>query len=109
MARWDRGWWRTRYRPGQRALRAYVNGELRQTGTPDLIFKVAPLIEYISEFMTLEQDDVILTGTPEGICYVYPGDVLKVEAVDSGRWRTRSWPKRICRPVERRDITDDSG
>ncbi len=34
--------------------------------------------------MTLEQDDVILTGTPEGISYVHPGDVLKVEAVGVG-------------------------
>ncbi len=71
--------------PDNVQLRAYVNGELRQEGhTSNLIFKVAPLIEYISEFMTLEQDDVILTGTPEGISYVQPGDVLKVEAVGVG-------------------------
>jgi 5-oxopent-3-ene-1,2,5-tricarboxylate decarboxylase / 2-hydroxyhepta-2,4-diene-1,7-dioate isomerase len=71
--------------PDNVELRAYVNGELRQQGhTSNLIHKVAPLIEYISEFMTLEQDDVILTGTPEGISYVQPGDVLKVEAVGIG-------------------------
>ncbi len=71
--------------PDNVQLRAYVNGELRQEGhTSNLIFKVAPLIEYISEFMTLEQDDVILTGTPEGISFVKPGDMLKVEAVGVG-------------------------
>lgn len=71
--------------PDNVQLRAYVNGELRQEGhTSNLIFKVAPLIEYISEFMTLEPDDVILTGTPEGISFVQPGDVLKVEAVGVG-------------------------
>jgi 5-oxopent-3-ene-1,2,5-tricarboxylate decarboxylase / 2-hydroxyhepta-2,4-diene-1,7-dioate isomerase len=76
--------------PDNVQLRAYVNGELRQEGhTSNLIFKVAALIEYISEFMTLEQDDVILTGTPEGISYVQPGDVLKVEAVGVGALENR--------------------
>ncbi|HVX29148.1 MAG TPA: fumarylacetoacetate hydrolase family protein [Nitrolancea sp.] len=71
--------------PDNVELRAYVNGELRQQGhTSNLIHKVGPIIEYISEFMTLEPNDVILTGTPEGISYVQPGDVLKVEAVGIG-------------------------
>jgi 5-oxopent-3-ene-1,2,5-tricarboxylate decarboxylase/2-hydroxyhepta-2,4-diene-1,7-dioate isomerase len=71
--------------PDNVELRAYVNGELRQQGhTSNLIHKVAPIIEYISEFMTLEPNDVILTGTPEGISYVQPGDVLRVEAVGIG-------------------------
>ena len=34
--------------------------------------------------MTLEPDDVILTGTPEGISFVKPGDTLKVEVVGIG-------------------------
>lgn len=71
--------------PDNVTLRAYVNGELRQEGhTSKLIFGVAALIEYISEFMTLEPDDVILTGTPEGISYVQPGDVLRVEVEGVG-------------------------
>ncbi len=76
--------------PDNVQLRAYVNGELRQEGhTSNLIFKVAPIIEYISEFMTLEQDDVILTGTPEGISFIQPGDVLRVEAVGVGALENR--------------------
>ncbi|MBX6343086.1 MAG: fumarylacetoacetate hydrolase family protein, partial [Thermomicrobiaceae bacterium] len=66
-------------------LRAYVNGELRQRGnTSMLIHQVPALIEYISDFMTLEPDDVILTGTPEGISFVQPGDVLRVEVEGVG-------------------------
>ncbi len=61
-------------------LRAYVNGELRQSGnTKQLIRKAPELIEYISEFMTLEENDVILTGTPKGVSHVYAGDVMRLE------------------------------
>jgi 5-oxopent-3-ene-1,2,5-tricarboxylate decarboxylase / 2-hydroxyhepta-2,4-diene-1,7-dioate isomerase len=71
--------------PDNLELRAFVNDELRQSGhTSKLIFKVADIIAYISEFMTLEPDDVILTGTPEGISYVNPGDVLRVEVEGVG-------------------------
>jgi 5-oxopent-3-ene-1,2,5-tricarboxylate decarboxylase/2-hydroxyhepta-2,4-diene-1,7-dioate isomerase len=66
--------------PGQLGLRTYVNGELRQTGnTRDLVYSVAELIEYITDFMTLEAGDMIWTGTPEGISHVYPGDVMRLE------------------------------
>lgn len=66
--------------PTNLELRAYVNGELRQTGNTSLLVRDIPaLIEYISEFMTLEPNDVILTGTPKGISHVYPGDVMRLE------------------------------
>ncbi|AFV76023.1 fumarylacetoacetate hydrolase family protein [Thermus oshimai] len=61
-------------------LRAYVNGELRQEGhTSRMLFSVAELLEYITEFMTLEPYDVLLTGTPKGISRVLPGDVMRLE------------------------------
>lgn len=61
-------------------LRAYVNGELRQEGhTSRMLFSVAELLEYITEFMTLEPLDVLLTGTPKGISRVRPGDVMRLE------------------------------
>jgi 5-oxopent-3-ene-1,2,5-tricarboxylate decarboxylase/2-hydroxyhepta-2,4-diene-1,7-dioate isomerase len=61
-------------------LRTYVNGELRQEGnTSTLLRDIPTLIEYISEFMTLNPYDVILTGTPEGISHIYPGDELRLE------------------------------
>jgi 5-oxopent-3-ene-1,2,5-tricarboxylate decarboxylase/2-hydroxyhepta-2,4-diene-1,7-dioate isomerase len=66
--------------PSNLELRAYVNGELRQTGNTSLLVRDVPaLIEYISAFMTLDPEDVILTGTPKGISHVYPGDVMRLE------------------------------
>jgi 5-oxopent-3-ene-1,2,5-tricarboxylate decarboxylase/2-hydroxyhepta-2,4-diene-1,7-dioate isomerase len=66
--------------PHNLELRAYVNGELRQTGnTANFVRNVPALIEYITEFMTLNEDDIILTGTPKGISHVYPGDVMRLE------------------------------
>jgi 5-oxopent-3-ene-1,2,5-tricarboxylate decarboxylase/2-hydroxyhepta-2,4-diene-1,7-dioate isomerase len=66
--------------PHELELRAFVNGELRQKGTTaGMIRKVPELIEYISEFMTLGENDVILTGTPKGVSHVYPGDVMRLE------------------------------
>jgi 2-keto-4-pentenoate hydratase/2-oxohepta-3-ene-1,7-dioic acid hydratase in catechol pathway len=45
-----------------------VNGQRRQTGnTATMIFSVAEIISYLSEFMVLEPGDVITTGTPPGV------------------------------------------
>jgi 5-oxopent-3-ene-1,2,5-tricarboxylate decarboxylase/2-hydroxyhepta-2,4-diene-1,7-dioate isomerase len=66
--------------PHDLELRAFVNGELRQKGTTaGMIRKVPELIEHISQFMTLGENDVILTGTPKGVSHVYPGDVMRLE------------------------------
>jgi 5-oxopent-3-ene-1,2,5-tricarboxylate decarboxylase / 2-hydroxyhepta-2,4-diene-1,7-dioate isomerase len=66
--------------PHDLELRAYVNGELRQKGhTGAMVRRIPELIEHISEFMTLEEDDVILTGTPKGVSPVRPGDVMRLE------------------------------
>lgn len=66
--------------PHNLELRAYVNGELRQQGNTNLLVRNIPaIIEYITEFMTLEPNDVLLTGTPKGLSHIYPGDVVRVE------------------------------
>lgn len=66
--------------PGAANLRVYVNDELRQQGnTAGLIRSCEELIAYITEFMTLEENDIILTGTPKGLSHVYPGDVMRLE------------------------------
>jgi 5-oxopent-3-ene-1,2,5-tricarboxylate decarboxylase / 2-hydroxyhepta-2,4-diene-1,7-dioate isomerase len=66
--------------PHDLELRAYVNGELRQKGsTSQMIRGVDELIAYISDFMTLEENDIILTGTPKGISHVRPGDTMRLE------------------------------
>ncbi len=62
----------------------WVNGEVRQqSNTRHLIFDVAGLVEYASKFYTLLPGDVIMTGTPEGVSPVAPGDVMvaKIETV----------------------------
>ena len=57
-----------------------VNGEVRQRGsTKDMIFPVAALISYVSRFMTLEAGDVLITGTPEGVSEIRPGDLVRAE------------------------------
>jgi len=61
--------------PANLDLRTFVNGRQTQSGnTRDLIFDVPYLIEYLSAFMTLSTGDVILTGTPQGVENVMPGD-----------------------------------
>lgn len=57
-----------------------VNGEVLQDGnTNDLIFGIPALIEYITEWITLEAGDVIATGTPAGVAPVKVGDVIEIE------------------------------
>jgi 2-keto-4-pentenoate hydratase/2-oxohepta-3-ene-1,7-dioic acid hydratase in catechol pathway len=57
-----------------------VNGELRQRGsTSDMVFPPKVLVSYISQIMTLEPGDVILTGTPSGVGELHPGDTVEVE------------------------------
>ena len=55
-----------------------VNGEVRQNGnTKDMVFGVPQLIRYCSEIMTLEEGDLILTGTPSGVGPVRSGDIIE--------------------------------
>lgn len=63
-----------------------VNGETRQDGNSNkLIFGIAHLVSYLSQFMTLEPGDVVSTGTPPGVGmgfdppqYMKPGDVVEL-------------------------------
>jgi 2-keto-4-pentenoate hydratase/2-oxohepta-3-ene-1,7-dioic acid hydratase in catechol pathway len=57
-----------------------INGVVKQRGsTADMIFPIAVLIEYISKNMTLEEGDVIATGTPSGVSPIAHGDTVEVE------------------------------
>ncbi len=67
-------------------LRTLVNGRVTQEGnTRDMIFDIPVLIEYLSGFMTLQADDIILTGTPEGLAGVQVGDevITEIEGIGS--------------------------
>jgi 2-keto-4-pentenoate hydratase/2-oxohepta-3-ene-1,7-dioic acid hydratase in catechol pathway len=76
-------------------VRTRLNGETLQDGnTDDLIFDIATLVNEISEVMTLEPGDVIITGTPYGVGFVRkpplfmkPGDICEVEIEGIGTLR----------------------
>ncbi|MEU6020046.1 fumarylacetoacetate hydrolase family protein [Micromonospora sp. NPDC047134] len=82
--------------PQQLGLRCSVNGILRQDGnTKNMIFGVAEIIHYVSQFMVLEPGDVINTGTPAGVAlgmpdpkpYLRGGEVIEMEIDGLGRQR----------------------
>lgn len=57
-----------------------VNGQIRQkANTRELILDVPALIEFATAFYTLQPGDVIITGTPEGVASIQPGDTMVAE------------------------------
>jgi len=57
-----------------------VNGAERQHGRArDMVFSIPALVAYVSQVMTLEQGDLIATGTPAGVGPLRAGDVVEVE------------------------------
>ncbi|MDQ4215742.1 fumarylacetoacetate hydrolase family protein [Microbacterium capsulatum] len=75
-------------------LRSFVNGEPRQdSSTDDMVFTVPELVHHLSQVMTLEPGDLILTGTPQGVAlsgrfpYLKPGDVVEVDIDGLGSQR----------------------
>ena len=82
--------------PHQLGLWLEVNGQCMQNGnTRNFIFGVPQVISYISQFMTLEAGDVVLTGTPAGVglgqkptpIFLKPGDVMRLGADGLGEQR----------------------
>ncbi len=82
--------------PQALAMRLEVNGKRVQTGSSaTMIFGVARLVSYLSEFMTLEPGDIITTGTPPGVgmgqkpepWYLKPGDVVTLGIEKLGEQR----------------------
>lgn len=55
-----------------------VNGEVRQCDSPGLmLFRLPRILHEISKVMTLEKDDIVLTGTPKGVGPVVHGDLIE--------------------------------
>ena len=66
-------------------LRTLVDGDVMQDGTTaDMVHDIPKLISYASQAFTLLPGDVILTGTPEGVGPVQPGQRVSVEVQDIG-------------------------
>lgn len=75
-------------------LRSHVNGEPRQdSSTADMIFPIDHIVWHLSQFLTLEPGDLVLTGTPQGVAlsgrfpYLAPGDVVDIEIEGLGAQR----------------------
>ena len=81
--------------PQSIALTLKVNGAVRQnSNTSDMIFSVAEIVSYLSQFMTLLPGDVIVTGTPEGVGlgmkppqFLKRGDVMTLDGGPLGAQR----------------------
>ncbi|MBV9506950.1 MAG: fumarylacetoacetate hydrolase family protein [Acidobacteriia bacterium] len=79
--------------PGELDLSITVNGEVRQkSNTNNMILGVAELIEFASSFYTLHPGDIFMTGTPEGVSQIAPGDVIvaTVEKIGTMRVQVRA-------------------
>jgi 2-keto-4-pentenoate hydratase/2-oxohepta-3-ene-1,7-dioic acid hydratase in catechol pathway len=78
-------WVETEFDPTSVTVTCTVDGERRQNGnTKDLIFSIPFLIGYITRFTTLEPGDIVLSGTPEGVRQVQPGNTVTVEVEGLG-------------------------
>jgi 5-oxopent-3-ene-1,2,5-tricarboxylate decarboxylase/2-hydroxyhepta-2,4-diene-1,7-dioate isomerase len=72
--------------PHALTLTLRVNGEVRQENTTaNFVRSIPQLLAELSEFMTLHEGDVLITGTPEGRVDVQPGDEVVVEISGLGR------------------------
>jgi len=80
-----------------------VNGKRMQTGnTRTMIFTVAKLVSYVSEYMTLLPGDIITTGTPPGVgmgikpnpVWLKPGDVMTagIRGLGEQKQKIVAWP-----------------
>ena len=68
------------------AVTTTVNGTPRQHGkASNMVFDIPTLLAYISQCMTLEPGDLVLTGTPEGVGTLAPGDVVEIEIAGVSR------------------------
>lgn len=62
-----------------------VNGELRQSGGAGLmIHKIPEIIAWVSRAITLRRGDIIMTGTPQGVGLIEPGDLVEVSIAGIG-------------------------
>lgn len=79
-------WIETEFDPADSLVTCNVNDELRQmASTRDMVFSVRQLIAFASSVMTLEEGDILMTGTPSGISPLAAGDrvVVAIEGIGS--------------------------
>ncbi|SFS91165.1 fumarylacetoacetate hydrolase family protein [Saccharopolyspora flava] len=75
--------------PAGLRVRTWVNGEqVQDDSSGTVVFPFAELVSDLSQLITLEPGDVVLTGTPAGSSVVGPGDVVEVEVDEPGSGRS---------------------
>jgi 5-carboxymethyl-2-hydroxymuconate isomerase len=66
-----------------------VNGEQRHNGSTKLmIYNIPKIISAASQYFTMEEGDIVLTGTPAGVGSLVPGDELEMEIAHVGRYHS---------------------
>jgi 2-keto-4-pentenoate hydratase/2-oxohepta-3-ene-1,7-dioic acid hydratase in catechol pathway len=66
--------------PNNLEIKLRQNGKVKQhSSTSKMIFKIEETVSFISQIMTLNPGDVIVTGTPSGVGELQVGDVVEVE------------------------------
>ncbi|KAE9972854.1 hypothetical protein BLS_008324 [Venturia inaequalis] len=64
--------------PHNVVLHLSVNGEIKQHDNTELmLYRIPRQLQAISRVMTLEKDDIVLTGTPKGVGQVKAGDIMR--------------------------------
>ncbi len=72
-------WIETDLDPDDLRIEAFLNNEQKQSSrTSQFVFPAKDLVSFISQVMTLEPGDLIITGTPAGIGPMQPGDEIEV-------------------------------
>jgi 2-keto-4-pentenoate hydratase/2-oxohepta-3-ene-1,7-dioic acid hydratase in catechol pathway len=78
-------WIETDLVPDDLLVESYLNGKRMQSArTSQFVFKVDHLVSFVSQVMTLEPGDLILTGTPAGIGPMKPGDEIEIRVEGIG-------------------------
>jgi 2-keto-4-pentenoate hydratase/2-oxohepta-3-ene-1,7-dioic acid hydratase in catechol pathway len=73
-------WLDTNFDPNNKTIRCLVNGVVKQeSNTSKFVHSIGTILAFVSQFMTLEPGDLVMTGTPEGVSPLNPGDVVTVE------------------------------
>jgi len=68
------------------SFKLWINGELKQEGNYDLmIYKPATILEEIVSFMSLEDGDIIMSGTPKGVGNYKKGDIFEAKIYENDK------------------------
>jgi len=72
--------------PDNVQVKTYLNNEVKQDdNTKNCLFKVAKVLHYLSQCLTLFPGDIVTTGTPKGVGPMHPGDLVEVELEGIGK------------------------